>query len=96
MSQAEQYRWGIIGAGVLVTLALLVWAAFVRGARKKRRRSGRPYNWEIDPGHRSKRRHRRHRREAPAELPRNPTLAETGGLPPIRPQPPDPPPTSSL
>jgi hypothetical protein len=37
---------------------------------------------------RKRRRHRRHHRERP----RNPTLAETGGLPPVRTNPPEPPP----
>jgi hypothetical protein len=36
--------------------------------------------------HPGKHRVRRRRKDHPANLPRNPTLGETGGLPPIRPE----------
>jgi hypothetical protein len=76
----------VLGAIVLVTLAALIWAlAFHKGGRLYRHR------------HRHHRRKVRKRSEVIKELiqerqhhrrrehhPTNPTLAETGGLPPIR------------
>ena len=78
-------RDGLVVAGVLLgmTLLLAFWAAFVR--KKKRRHSHRKH--EILPDRRpeadgpKRRKWRRRRRE---HRPRNPTLAETGGLPPAR------------
>ena len=87
----------IFGAIGLVTLLLVLWAVFIR-KRGRRRRShhhshhhsagavegsqppgeGQPPATEEKRG-RHRRSRRRHRR-------RNPTLAETGGLPPIRPE----------
>src|SRR6266404_5123914 len=78
----------IVFAAVLgVTLILALWAAFIR---KKKRRSSRHLSHEhaaervesADPDGSKKRKWRRRRRE---HRPRNPTLAETGGLPPVRP-----------
>jgi hypothetical protein len=81
----------MVGSCALLILALLVWAAFFRKAKKRRRRIDRPHRWEVAPGERSAQRpHRRHHKHH-GERHRNPTLAETGGLPPIRPQPPEPP-----
>ena len=87
----------VFGAIGLVTLLLVLWAVFIR-KRGRRRRShhhshhhsagavegsqppgeGQPPATEEKRG-RHRRSRRRHRR-------RNPTLAETGGLPPIRPE----------
>jgi len=87
----------IFGAIGLVTLLLVLWAVFIRKRRRRRRshhhthhhssssaESPQPAGEENSPPAEEKRRrhrrsHRRHRR-------RNPTLAETGGLPPIRPE----------
>jgi len=91
---AFRERLIIFGAIGLVTLLLLVWAAFVRSRRRRRHShhhhhhhaqrpaevSGAPQNEDVPaPSEKRRRRHSRHRHR-----PRNPTLAETGGLPPIR------------
>jgi hypothetical protein len=86
----------ILGAIAVAILPLLFWAAFVR--RRRRRRHSHhhshhhhhessaeaatvPANEEaiVRPEKRRRRRHSHH-----PHRPRNPTLAETGGLPPIR------------
>jgi len=89
----------VLGAILLVVLALLAWALFFRknarrpGIRshRHRRRTGRREEFqkgaagikELIQQH-QRRRQREHR-------PVNPTLAETGGLPPIREKEPPPP-----
>ena len=93
---------GVIG---LLTLLLIIWAAFIRKTPRRRRsrdkkpepasgqsiaeanvngRNGGPIggNGSSGGGGRSARKRRRRR----AHRPRNPTLAETGGLHPIRPE----------
>ena len=68
-----------------ITILAFVWALFIR----KPRRHHHKHHWESAPGDEKRRwspfrmgrRHRRRRRELRA----NPTLAETGGLPAIRP-----------
>jgi hypothetical protein len=67
----------------IVTLLIVVWAIFVR---KRPDDSSRRYSYpsrsvlaDGPPVEHSSRRRRRRRRR-----PRNPTLAQTGGLPPIR------------
>ena len=94
-------REGIIVSAALasVTLLILVWALFFRARHRRRslRHSGQrsrtadvPGAGPLNPGRLKRRKWRRHRSDS---LPRNPTLAETGGLPPARTQaPPDPPP----
>jgi len=86
----------IVAAIAGITLVLLIWAAFIR--RKSRRHhshhhhhhhhepkpaeaTGVTSNEEepAQPGRRRRRRRSNHRHR-----PRNPTLAETGGLPPVR------------
>lgn len=92
----------------LVTVLVLVWAAFFRKRRKRRRshhhshhRSGEedaasPAPVEeveapaVVPPPPERRRHRRSRHRHHA---RNPTLAETKGLPPVRPESPFQPPS---
>lgn len=75
---------------VVLAVGVLIWAAFYRKAKSRRVRIRRPHNWQSEPGKtRSARRHRhreRHRRSAHPRAPQNPTLAETGGLPPRRPE----------
>jgi hypothetical protein len=88
----HEYLW-VIGAILIVTTLVMLWAALVR--KKKRRRkykyphveekveqkggnpdaSAHPNKTESRP--------RRRRRSRRSER-RNPTLAETGGLPPVR------------
>lgn len=81
----------LLGAVTVLSLVFIAWAVFFR--KRKEDLS----NWKVQPsrhqsspsqhessghGHRRRRRRRREHR------PRNPTLAETGGLPPARSQPP--------
>jgi FtsZ-interacting cell division protein ZipA len=96
----------MLGAVALVTLLLVLWAVYIRkGPRRHSHRHHRheqhysddpnnPSGLAEDPpdseatGDKRYRRKRRRRREHRA---RNPTLAETGGLPPLRSdRPPDP------
>jgi len=90
----------LIGAAVLgLSLLLILWARrYVR--RSKRHRHGhhsesRSVQQEGSDTryHRRHRHHHRRRRHSHEERASNPTLAETGGLPPIRPQSTPPPPT---
>ena len=91
---AFRERLIIFGALGLVTLLLLIWAAFVRSKRRRRHSHHHRHHHaqssaevpaasqnEDKPvgSEKRRRRHSRHRHR-----PRNPTLAETGGLPPIR------------
>ncbi len=82
----------VLGVVAVISAGIFIWAAFFR-KRRKRRHSYERWHKRKDqaeesssksshhPGasHRRHRHHRHHR-----ERPRNPTLAETGGLPPIR------------
>lgn len=77
----------LFGAFGLVTLLILMWAVFIRkrpnGASRRYSYSSASSTGRENPGsgsdnHQGRRRRRRRRR------PRNPTLAETGGLPPVR------------
>ena len=87
----------IFGAIGLVTLLLLLWAVFLRRRRRRRhshhhshQQSSGPTaapevpNEEGDLSPPEKRRHQR--RAGRRHRSRNPTLAETGGLPPVRPE----------
>ena len=71
-------------AAVVATLAILLWAVFVR---KRRDRPSyqipTPKSDQQPPAATAKRRKWRRRRKD--HRPRNPTLAETGGLPPVKP-----------
>jgi hypothetical protein len=86
----------IFGALGLVTLLSVLWAIFLRKPRQHRRshhhsnpRSSKPA--EKTPPLPPQRHHKR-RRSRRRHRPRKPTLAETGGLPPLRPEsPPGPP-----
>ena len=89
----------LLGAILLVTLALLIWVLVFRKKRRRRQHHHRHHADHREEFRKSvkgiremvqpRRHHHRH------ELrPINPTLAETGGLPPIRgekPPPPSPP-----
>ncbi|MFO1475229.1 MAG: hypothetical protein U1F98_01095 [Verrucomicrobiota bacterium] len=74
-----------IGALGLVGAAVFIWAAFFRKRRSPRyhypHRSSSPSRSESSGLGLFRRKHRRHRRRS---RPRNPTLAEAGGLPPVR------------
>jgi len=72
-------------------LVLLFWAKYLR-KRSRHHSSGRVDSHVIEgegagsEGGSHHHRHRRHRRHRRNHRPRNPTLAETGGLPPPRPE----------
>lgn len=82
----------ILGIGLGLMVVLLLWVVFVR-KRKEPRSSGRTaYRTgvieegdapEENSGH-GRHHHRRHRRRRRDHRVRNPTLSETGGLPPVR------------
>jgi hypothetical protein len=86
----------VFSAIMLVTLLVVGWAVFIR-KRRRRRREHHHSRWhstgsaeasdtsEDEDGSSSSKKRRRRRRSGRQHRPRNPTLAETGGLPPIRP-----------
>ena len=86
----------LLGVIAIIALSLYVFAYLTR--RKRRRRISRsgPEMWGADRHAQTERgqarvRIRKKRRKHPDFRPRNPTLGETGGLPPIRPdEPPQP------
>jgi hypothetical protein len=95
-------EWLIVLGAVLVVLgAILVWIVAFRKPRRRHGSQGHDHHhhhhrprpepvepnpeWEEPSRHRRRKRRREHR-------PRNPTLAETGGLPPLRADGPQPPP----
>ena len=77
----------LFGAIAALVLVLFAWALFIRERRRQEPRYHYPHpptpgDSRSDEGSRPHRRKwRRRRRE---HRPRNPTLAETGGLPPVR------------
>jgi hypothetical protein len=76
----------LIAAGV-VCAVLLLWAFFVRKRPKELHGSrviAEPNRKSERIGSSGRRRHRKRRPAHPDNLGRNPTLAETGGLPPLR------------
>jgi hypothetical protein len=73
-----------------VTFVLLLLAVIFRNRLRKLKSRRRYHSTESDPDEPSERRHhRKHRRRHSShqEFPKNPTLAETGGLPPRREEP---------
>jgi hypothetical protein len=87
----------IFGAIGMMTVLLLVWAVFLRKKRRRRRSHHHSHHHSSSPSEvpdspkddgppAPEEQHRRHRRSRRRHRPRNPTLAETGGLPPIRPE----------
>lgn len=85
----------LVGSLVLVTATIFVWAAALRKpgrrpryhfARKTPKPEPReqPERWKFSSLLSSKQQHHHHHRRRRHKLPRNPTLAEAGGLPPIR------------
>ena len=83
----------LIGAVLLVAVAVMIWAVAFRKKRKRTRLYHRHHRDSVESVASENSRKRtpgsRRRREG-RERPRNPTLAETGGLPPVR-LPPTPP-----
>lgn len=90
----------IIGAGVLVGLILLLFVrVYLRKSKRKRRhhenRPGPapiPQDEDGDDERHDGHRHHRRRHRLRDHRQRNPTLAETGGLPPAKPEQPSNPP----
>ncbi len=94
----------VLGAVAVVTLLLFIWAAYFR--KRPHRHSHHHHHHHSDDAEEASnsdsavdsewlgsgdRRYRRKRRRRREHRPRNPTLAETGGLPPVRSErPPDP------
>lgn len=77
----------IIGLAVLLVGAIFVWVVFVRGPKKhpSERRTylkAKPQVTVTEDGRERVRKKKRHRRRDHRQ--RNPTLAQTGGLPPPR------------
>lgn len=73
----------VVSVIALLWVALVVWAVFLR--RRARIPRARLLTDDEPPSGRRRHRRHRHRRE---HRPTNPTLAETGGLPPAKPDPP--------
>ena len=93
----------LLGAVSIVVLIVFIWAVYIR--KTPRRHSHHHHHHhhsssqsnidtdsdQQDPNANEERRYRRKRRRRREHRPRNPTLAETGGLPPLRTErPPDP------
>ena len=86
-------RDGMLLAGLVLALAGVLFL-YVYLTRKKHRSTIAPagsraiYRAEPEEEDSERRRHRKRRRKPnhPEFLPRNPTLQETGGLPPLRPE----------
>jgi hypothetical protein len=94
LSAGARERLIIFGALGIVAVAVAAWAAFVRKPRRRHHRHHHGHHHSPEPapetvaedsgeepGVPRRRRWRRPRRD---HRPRNPTLSETGGLPPVR------------
>ena len=81
-NEAIAEMWPILAAVLGLALLLLIWARFFR----KTRHEGAGGYADAESGWVKSR--RRIRRSEHPYRPRNPTLAETGGLPPLRTEPP--------
>jgi hypothetical protein len=78
----------IVGVGLALATVLFLVVYLSRGKRARRKgmvRSSRVLYNEGKPSGSSNGKVRKRRRSHPDNLPRNPTLGETGGLPPLRP-----------
>ena len=84
----------VFGAMAAVILAVLVWAVFFRKRRRRRIRVSHSHSGHDSGGFSAplpgqsanvaNRRHHHRRKRRREHRPRNPTLAETSGLPPLR------------
>ena len=79
-------HYAIWGAVLLVcaTIVVAIYLVYSRRTDHELRQHSRRYQHASRTGSDRGRRHRRRRRHQHEELPRNPTLAETGGLPSLR------------
>jgi hypothetical protein len=103
---ARASRPNLFGADITIVLAvalaaaaiLFFWAFFVRKRPKNARGSivvtRRDKHSKEARGASGRRKHRKRRGDHPSTWGRNPTLSETGGLPPQRPEEPESPPGS--
>ena len=90
----------LFGVLVVITLALLL-LAYILNRKRHRGLSRSPHPPSLSQSETGKNvastqashRRRKRRRRRREHRPRNPTLAETGGLPPVRPEDQPPPPT---
>jgi hypothetical protein len=96
LTPGAQERLIIFGAIGFVTALVLLWAALVRKKRRRRRSHHHSHSSSSRPAEAPEapkaeatlappEKRRRTRRSRRRHRPRNPTLAETGGLPPVRP-----------
>jgi hypothetical protein len=79
----------VAGAAIGVALVLVVWLAFFRKKTEPEHKYPVPskkHSSSEEPVQTTERRRRRKRRRVREHRPRNPTLDQTGGLPPPRPQ----------
>ena len=87
MSEEARTRLVMFSAYALVIGALVAWALFIRKQKAERRRiyKKHPHTWQqTEAGGKHRGRHRQRRRRSSGPL-QNPSLAESGGLPPRRP-----------
>jgi len=80
----QQVIVGLVILGILAFAAVL-WALFIHTPSERRRARGQARRESEPQHHQHRRKWKKRRRE---HRPRNPTLAETGGLPPPREHPP--------
>ena len=78
-------REWLILLGVILVLTVII-AGWIVKTSKRRRRHERHYSYPKSPGPETHHEHRHRRRRRREHRPMNPTLAQTGGLPPIRPE----------
>jgi ABC-type nickel/cobalt efflux system permease component RcnA len=83
--QVSSYVY-LLAAVLAAGLVALIWAVFLRRAKRRRKHGHHHHRWETEPdSRRSPHRHKHSSRDAARkELPLNPTLADVGGLPPVR------------
>ena len=79
----------IVGAAFIVTAGVMIWAKFFRTRRRRRYAKAIPIMGNDHERDVAEEEHPRRRRRSHGEhfTKRNPTLAQTGGLPPLRPEP---------
>ena len=83
--------FALLGVILLIVIGLFIWAAFIRKTKRRKRKYREPegnYRERLEENAtgiktylEKRRKHRRHKHHR-----HNPTLSETGGLPPRRPE----------
>lgn len=75
----------LLGVFTILIVALIIWAAFFRKQKRKHRhKHHQPPGWQEPPEEKQPHHRHHHRRRRSDKMPKNPTLAEAGGLPPVR------------